>query len=39
MPNMTRFNATPSGSGVIITANFDNDTEIQFLQTPHLQTS
>ncbi|EKW0741138.1 hypothetical protein N0P44_001115 [Citrobacter freundii] len=34
MPNMTRFNATPSGSGVIITANFDNDTEIQFPTDP-----
>lgn len=34
MPNITRFNATPSGSGVIITASFDNDTEIQFPTDP-----
>ncbi|WP_417642206.1 hypothetical protein [Enterobacter kobei] len=30
MPNIIRFNATPSENSVIITANFDNDTTIQF---------
>jgi len=30
MPNLTRFNATPSNSGVVITASYDDGTTLQF---------
>ncbi|WP_134706612.1 XRE family transcriptional regulator [Rahnella sp. CJA17(1/100)] len=30
MPNLTKFNATPSNSGVVITASYDDGTTLQF---------